>query len=164
MKSSADPRMTALAQELSQARGETLPFLLWSGALPDAEDELQAVNLLVGEPWWLFKGGSHDPEGDLAEIDEQWALELLTWLFGHSQACDVELMPAPEAERLARKFTDLVPRPRRWFTNGDRDDHPPEGLHPRPNPSTPLTGHTFDAGLIATHKRRAWLAWFTDED
>lgn len=164
MKPPADPRMIELAQELGQARGETFPFLLWSGALPAAEDAVEAVNLLVSEPWWLFKGGSYDPEGDLEEIDEQWAVELLTWLFGHGQAYDTEFMRTSQAERLAGKFTDLVPRPRRWFTNGLRDEDPPEGIHPRPNPSTPLTDHTFDAGVIATHERRAWLAWFTDED
>jgi hypothetical protein len=45
----ADPRIGQLVEELAQARGETLPFLVWSGSLPPG-DEAEAVNLLFREP------------------------------------------------------------------------------------------------------------------
>jgi hypothetical protein len=64
------------SRSIAQARGKTLPFLVWSSPLPPG-DEAEAVNLLFCEPRWLFNGG-----GDLDEIDENWAVELLTWLAG----------------------------------------------------------------------------------
>jgi hypothetical protein len=129
----ADPRIGQLVEELAQARGETLPFLVWSGSLPPG-DEAEAVNLLFREPWWLFNGG-----GDLDEIDEDWAVDLLTWLFGHTLAYDVKLMPDATAAELASRFLDLLPNERRWFSNGSERG---EGRQPRPSPWDPLTERT----------------------
>jgi hypothetical protein len=151
----ADPRIDQLIEELAQARGKTLPFLVWSSPLPPG-DEAEAVNLLFCEPRWLFNGG-----GDLDEIDEDWAVELLTWLFGHTLAYDVKLMPEARAAELASLFLDLLPNERRWFSNGSERG---EGWQPRPNPWDPLTEHTFDSGVVAVGDGFAWVAWFTDDD
>jgi hypothetical protein len=158
-----DPQTAELAAEIEESRGETLPFLIWSGSLPAASDERQAVNLLVREPWWRFTGEAFNPEGELDEIDEGWAIELLTWLIGNTMAYDVELIPVTQAAQFAARFVALLPSERRWFTNGDRAA-PGDFWYPRPSPWNPLTAHTFDTGVVAAAEERAWIAWFTDED
>ncbi len=150
-----DPRIRELAEDLRRARDDTSPFLLWSGEVSPG-DEADAVNILFCKRWWLFTATA-----DLDEIDEQWAVELLTWLFGHTLAYDVKLMPDAQAADFASRFLELLPARRRWFTNGsDRWT----GWEPRPNPFDPLTDYTFDTGLVVVADRRAWVAWFTDED
>ena len=101
-----DPRVAEFAAEFAAARGETAsarmqwPWLLiWSGLLPSDGDEHAAVTALVRKRWWEFNG-----KGRLDEIDEPTALELLTWLFGHTLEDDDEVVPFDRARELTAKF------------------------------------------------------------
>jgi hypothetical protein len=151
-----DPRLNELIADLRRARGETFPFLIWSGPLPPAGDGDEAPNHLFRDPWWLFT-----ESGQLDEIEENWAVELLAWLFEHTMAYDTKLMADAEASEFAGRFLALLPNDRRWFSTGTERM---SSQDPRPNPSDPLTDHTFDAGVVVVGGGRAWIAWFTDED
>lgn len=113
-----DPRVAAFAEELAAAWGATAirrtqrPWLIWSGAMPPDGDEHAAVTALVRERWWDFNGN-----GRLDEINEGVALELLTWLFGHTLEGDDEVLPVGRARELTAQFVSLLPEHRRWFGN-----------------------------------------------
>jgi hypothetical protein len=113
------------AAELAAAWGappNTPPWLIWSGPLPHDGDEHAAATALVRERWWEFDG-----DGKLDEIDEATAVELLTWLCGHTLEGEYEVVPPDRARDLAASFVSLLPERRRWF--GNDWDGPP---FPRP--------------------------------
>lgn len=125
-----DPRVAEFAAEFAAGRGTRLqtrdrgrPWLIWSGPLPSDGDEHAAATALVRERWWEFNG-----KGRLDEIDERTALQLLTWLFGHTLEDDYEVLPVDRAQELAARFVSLLPEHRRWF--GNDWDGPP---FPRPH-------------------------------
>jgi hypothetical protein len=159
-RSPDDPRIVALRQELTERRAGYLGFpwdqedalLVWSGPLPPGVDDTAAVNALVREKWWVFNG-----QGVLHEVVEDWAVEQLTWLIGHDQAYDSELLPEARAAELAARFVAFIPEPRRWFTNGDAYTSDRRG-------SMPLTDFTFEGGFVAVAEGRAWILWINDED
>ena len=107
-----DPGVAALAGELDAARGAVPPWLIWSGPLPTDGDDHAAATALVRERWWEFNG-----RGRLDEIEEQSALELLTWVVGHALENNTEVMPDDRASELAAEFVSLLPKRRRWFGN-----------------------------------------------
>ena len=107
-----DPCVAALVDELDMARGATPPWLIWSGSVLNDDGDHAAATALVRERWWEFNGN-----GRLDEIQEDNALELLTWVFGHALEDDAEVMPFDRARDLAGKFVSLLPRRRRWFGN-----------------------------------------------
>jgi hypothetical protein len=125
-----DLRVAAFIDELTAAWGQTAsarmqrPWLIWSGPLPSDGDDHGALTALVRERWWDFNG-----EGRLDEIDDSTALELLTWLFGHTLAEKHEVIPFDRARELTTKFVSLLPRRRRWFGNDwDGPPFPPPHL------------------------------------
>ena len=151
---SDDPRVTALAAEIGEARGDTFPWLVWSGPLLGEGEAATEATALVRRRWWEFNG-----EGELVEIDEDSAVDALTWLVGNTLAYDSELMTFERAAELTAKYVALMPIPRRWFANSD--DFTLRGSHYSFDPATDFV---FDIGFVAVAEGRAWIAWFTDED
>ena len=156
---SDDPRVAALAAEISCRFGGADDWLLWSGGLLGDGDALTEATALVRRRWWRFNG-DFNPNRCLREIDEASAAGVLSWLIGNTLAYDVELMPPAQAAALAAELMSLVPVPRRWFSNGEVSWLPGG----RAWAGTPATDSTFDEGLVAVAGDRAWIAWFTDED
>jgi hypothetical protein len=151
-----DPRLAKLVEAVERARGES-DFVLWSGQLPPGREAHDQVESLMREPWGRFTGSAAlaeewTPRFD--EFSEEWAVRRLTWLLGHDLAYDSELVPEAEAEEVANRFVELLPSPRRWFSN-------------RSNVSrgwSPMTSYTYDEGVIAAGESRAYIAWFMAED
>ena len=150
--------------ELTHARGGHAPdevpewdpwWLIWSGPLAAADDGMAAANALIQQPWWYFNG-----RGTLRDVEDEGSVAAqLAWLIGHGLAYDTELVSQARASELAEKFVSLIPERRRWFSNYD-------GVLGSDNVigSNPLTDFTIDYGFVAVADRRAWIAWFIDED
>ena len=149
-----DPRVTALAAEIAEARGNTFPWLIWSGPLLGEGEAATEATALVRRRWWDFNG-----EGKLDEIDEDSAIDALTWLVGNTLAYDSDLMTFERASELTANYVALMPTGRRWFANTDdfsgRDSN---------YSFDSATDFTFDIGYVTVADGRAWIAWFTDED
>jgi hypothetical protein len=114
---SDDPRVAALAAEISRRIGAADDWLLWSGGLLGDGDALTEATALVRRRWWRFNG-DFNPNRCLHEIEEGSAAGVLSWLIGNTLAYDVELMPPAQAAAFAAELMSLVPAPRRWFSNG----------------------------------------------
>ena len=151
---SEDPRVTALAAEIAQARGNTLPWLVWSGPLLGDGDAASEATALVRRRWWQFNG-----EAELIEVDEISAVDALTWLIGNTMAYDSQLMTVEEAAAFTAKYVALMATGRRWFANSDEFRHDDRGYG-----WNPATDFTFDVGFVTVADGRGWIAWFTDED
>jgi hypothetical protein len=151
-----DPRVSMLGAEIERARGDTYYWLMWSGGLLGDGDAASEATALVRRRWWHFNG-DFNIETELFEVNEQSAAEVLSWLMGNTMAYDTELMKPELASAFTANFITLIPRPRRWFTNGD-------GFPSSQYSFNPATDFTFDMGVVAVADGRAWIAWFKDED
>ena len=165
---SDDPQIVAFVDELARAytgraRDDEAnwdpDWLIWSGPVPAADDDLAAANALVQRRWWFFNGAAGG-NGLREVVDEERVVPRLAWHIGHEMVFDNERMPQADAIALADRFVSLVPEPRRWFTNFSVD----ERGFPDRYASSVLTDFTFEAGFVAIAEGRAWLAWFVDED
>jgi hypothetical protein len=151
-----DPRVTTLAAEMAAARGNTFPWLIWSGPLLGDSEAATEATALVRRRWWEFNA---NVETKLIEVDEKSAVDALTWLIGNTLAYDSELMTFERASALTATYVALMPTGRRWF--GNSDDFSGRGSH---YSFDPATDYTFDIGFVTVGAGRAWIAWFTDED
>ena len=93
------------------------------------------------------------------EVDRVGAKRILESLLHRGLAYRSELMPAPEAARLAEQLLDSI------AGSGPRFATNTLGV-PGENGSSwnPATPHTFDAGLVAMAAEGAIVYWVADED
>lgn len=97
------------------------------------------------------------------EVAPAEAKAVLRAVLAFDMAYHTELVPMPEAERLASEFVDtFVDEGAIYYTNGSFGA-------PRRSPDvgpswTPATNATFDTGILVLTSWRIACAWFMDED
>jgi hypothetical protein len=97
------------------------------------------------------------------EITSEEAKAVLRAVLAFDLAYHCELMPSPEADRLASEFVDSFEgKGATYYTNG-------EFGKPRKAPGvgpswTPATNATFDTGVLVLARDCIACAWFMDED
>ncbi|MGH7672566.1 MAG: hypothetical protein ACREMC_06675 [Gemmatimonadales bacterium] len=99
-------------------------------------------------------------------IDLDAARGTLARLLEKDLAYDATVMHAEDAANLADQWLGLTAPPRAFFTNGTWAD-PPIRTAPgaTAGPSwDPITGSTFDAGVVAVDGQVTVLFWVQDED
>jgi hypothetical protein len=99
----------------------------------------------------------HPPKG-WTELDAQGALEVATRVLHADLAYNVPVMTFDLAKELARRFLACCGEGATFVTNGSLAQSS-EG-----DQWSPLTGATFDTGVIAVSSRRVSLLWVEDED
>ena len=93
------------------------------------------------------------------QVDEEFALVVLTTVLHRDMAYQAELMPKDEAAEFARRFISAFPRDdRRIYTNGDLG-HDPDGWV-----FNCATDATIDSGILVTTPSVVGCLWFMDED
>jgi hypothetical protein len=91
------------------------------------------------------------------EVDSDTARAILASILQLDLAYDVEVMPAPEAQHLAREFVDSLGPTSRFAVNS-------VGWVERPTGWTPATDYTFDAGVAVLSEAGGAIYWVADED
>lgn len=92
------------------------------------------------------------------ELDPQGALEVVTRVLHVDLAYDIPVMTLDLAQGLARRFLACCGEGAVFVTNGSLAQSSNGGEW------SPLTGATFDTGVVAVSSRRASLLWVEDED
>lgn len=92
------------------------------------------------------------------ELDAQGALEAATRVLHADLAYRTPVMTLALAQRLARRFIACCGEDAVFVTNGSLAQSSKGGRW------SPLTGATFDTGIVAVSLRRVSLLWVEDED
>jgi hypothetical protein len=105
----------------------------------------------------LVKGLGMTPPSSWTDLDGRQALTVSTRVLFADLAYDTPIMPVGVASSLARRFIECIGPKASFFTNGTL------GLT-HAGRWTPLTGATFDTGVVGVSGQRAGLLWVEDED
>lgn len=95
------------------------------------------------------------------ELTPEDALTAAREVLAKDLAHRAKVMPAEIAEALAKAFVATVPKPARYFTNGELLVAQAQGLSGTWRSASTAT---FDSGLVIVGKTGAALLWIEDED
>jgi hypothetical protein len=106
----------------------------------------------------FVKGLAMRPPEAWTELDAQGALEAATRVLHADLAYKTPVMTLDLAKELARRFLACCGDGAIFVTNGSLAQSSKGGQW------SPLTGATFDTGIVAVSSRRVSLLWVEDED
>ena len=94
------------------------------------------------------------------EISLELATRVLKTLIWKDMAYDDATMPEERAKSLTSRFMALFTANARCYTNANWADHDGARMHSW----GPVTGATFDSGIVIRDGKRIGVLWFEDED
>ena len=104
----------------------------------------------------------------LFEVNAELAASILCELWRESMAYHIEMMPAAQAHTLASQFLALFGSDARYWSNHDLPhtirEEKANGTIIRLGDSLPLTGATFDGGVLVVGAQQVGILWVEDED
>jgi hypothetical protein len=139
-----------IVSQIVAARGGDLVVGVQSGAANSVEDAAGEFGLSPSPDTYF-------------EVTAEEARAVLKTVLAFDMAYHCELVPLPEADRLASEFVgEFVDEGASYYTNGTFGK-------PRKAPGVgpswaPATNATFDTGVLVLTRERIACAWFMDED